>query len=612
MNSGSATRGAAVGILEIDDDACRQFEQLLRLSMWCLLLRSDHGWVWELEHDLLGKHKPSRRLVNAPRLTRPGGVSRLDCVGGGGQQLATRSLDDASDDAEAVLFPSTALPRGGGAAKAEAEVEARSAEELLAEDTARRERFRGHRLRTILARRLHLGTLRKRITSLWEAILPLWVDCMAHPASSEADKAPTIAALRLPASRKAAKNLVAFIAEVPTEQRDAAMNDADVHADPSESSDVTASTAALFAELEYLALCAIASACPQSWFALLGIDASLNPELQDATPPSALIASRPPLAAVPIPKWAENDGVERFVLTRAHVQGAAIPPLGHGHGLSTRSVAWINGELRRTLLGSTSKRTQEDDEAEEDLPPQWATIDRESRFVHQRGTFNGKAIRTEVLLASGKQDAQAWAQRAHRHFGGNESGNSNRLVALPRVPTLHRAMDSDGYAEIEIAQALVKAASAGKLGAAKRLWRRLASCAAGGATLVPGSTPEKDALRALLPRQRTERYSWRIESYRDLPDETKVASFSPEFTLCCETWKLKVRRALRALTLSCARLSSLSSLFRRCCSLPPLTAHMCFPVFPPPASALRHRCAAPLALAISLDLPSCCARRVRR
>ena len=68
--------------------------------MWCLLLRSDHGWVWELEYDLLGEQKASRRRVNAPHLTRPGGVSRLDCVGGRGQQLATRSLADASDDAE--------------------------------------------------------------------------------------------------------------------------------------------------------------------------------------------------------------------------------------------------------------------------------------------------------------------------------------------------------------------------------------------------------------------------------------------------------------------------------------------------------------------------------
>ena len=378
VNSGSATRGAAVGILEIDDDACRQFEQLLRLSMWCLLLRSDHGWVWELEYDLLGEQKASRRRVNAPHLTRPGGVSRLDCVGGRGQQLATRSLADASDDAEAVLFPSPAPSCGSGAVKADADMEPRSAEELIAEDAARRERFHGHRLRAILARRLRLGALRERITSLWESILPLWVDCMAHPASSEADDAPTIAALRLPASRKAAKNLVAYVAEVPDPgHRDAAAN-ATAPANQSERSDVAASTAALFAELEYLALCAIASACPQSWFALLGIDASLNPELQDATPPSALIASRTPLAAVPISTWEEkNDGVERFVLTRAHVQvrctfvcssfllcslllfapllfcfahlffsihivqGAAIPPLGHGHGLSTRRCAFL-------------------------------------------------------------------------------------------------------------------------------------------------------------------------------------------------------------------------------------------------------------------------------
>jgi hypothetical protein len=236
--------------------------------------------------------------------------------------------------------------------------------------------------------------------------------------------------------------------------------------------DFSLSAAALFAELEYLALCAIASACPQSWFALLAIDSSLNPELQDS--PSASSATRPSLDEVPIKTWDPASGVERFVLSRAHVQGAAIPPLGHGHGLSTRSVAWINGELRRTLLGSTSKRTQEDDEAEEDLPPQWAAIDRQPRFVDQQGSFIGQALRADACLASGKQDAQGWLQRS----GG--------MLTLPRVPTLHTCIDSDGYAEIDIAQSLVKASSAGNLPAVKRLWRRLASCAAGGATRSAG------------------------------------------------------------------------------------------------------------------------------
>ena len=220
--------------------------------------------------------------------------------------------------------------------------------------------------------------------------------------------------------------------------------------------------------------------------------------------------------------------------------------------------------------------------------------------MYQHGTFNGQAIRTEALLASGKQDAQAWTQRARRRFSGNENGNgnSNRLVALPRVPTLHRAMDSDGYAEIDIAQTLVKAASAGRLGAVKRLWRRLASCAAGGAILVPGSIPEKDALRALLPRQRTERYSWRIESYGDLPDETKVASFSPEFTLCCETWKLKVRRPLRTLALSCACACPRAAVCRYVISLSMcvvLSAHRtrtivssCFLLAPPLSRTASH------------------------
>ena len=245
------------------------------------------------------------------------------------------------------------------------------------------------------------------------------------------------------------------------------------------------------------------------------------------------------------------------------------------------------------------------------MPPQWSTIDREPRFVYQHGTFNGQAIRTEALLASGKQDAQVWTQRARRRFSGNENGNgnSNRLVALPRVPTLHRAMDSDGYAEIDIAQTLVKAASAGRLGAVKRLWRRLASCAAGGAILVPGSIPEKDALRALLPRQRTERYSWRIESYGDLPDETKVASFSPEFTLCCETWKLKVRRPLRTLALSCCRLSLCYAVVDGCRTLCSPHAYNCLFLFSLGATAVAHRIPRSF---LSLDLPSYCARRARR